>query len=201
MLIIVTFLDAAQLSWVRANLKSLPTWPPIASLSVQKSAVHTSLAALPGRFQDSQYLPQPLADLFQLSLACAWDGKGQWRLFAFYLGTQLLAGAGNRKALIIKQLFYPQHILHVNFAVHALACAALGGLELGKLSLPEAEDVAGQAAQPADLADAEVKLIGNDNFAGNRFPCRTFCKFMHGIHGTKAAMRILSPITLYRQPK
>jgi hypothetical protein len=48
MLIIVTFLDAAQLSWVQANLKSLPTWPAIASLNVQKSAVHTSFGGFIG---------------------------------------------------------------------------------------------------------------------------------------------------------
>lgn len=77
MLIIVTFLDAAQLSWVRENLKSLPTWPAIASSTCKKMQSIPALAALPRRFQDSQYLPQPLADLFQLSLTCVGDSEGQ----------------------------------------------------------------------------------------------------------------------------
>jgi hypothetical protein len=55
MLIIVTFLDAAQLSWVRENLKSLPTWPVFKD--AKKCSPHQLCRILSGRFQDSQYLP------------------------------------------------------------------------------------------------------------------------------------------------
>jgi hypothetical protein len=51
--------------------------------------------------------------------------------------------------------------LDVLAAVEALAGAALVGLELGELGLPEAQHVGGQGEQPSHVADAEVELVGD----------------------------------------
>ncbi len=77
MFIIVTFLDAAQLSWVRENLKLLPVWPAIFERNGAKKCSPPHFGGLTGRFQDSQNLAQPLPHLLQLSLASVRDGKWQ----------------------------------------------------------------------------------------------------------------------------
>ena len=38
------------------------------------------------------------------------------------------------------------------------------GLELRKLSLPEAQDISRQAAEPGHLSDAKVQLVGDQHF-------------------------------------
>src|SRR5215471_7430868 len=128
--------------------------------------------------EDAQNVTQALAHLLQLCPPRR--SKGKRRLLTPDFATQLLAGAGDGKALFVKQFLDTEDVFHVHFSIHSLAGAALGGLELRELCLPEAQHVAGQAAEPADFPNAEVELVRNDNFLANGFPCGVLCGFMHG---------------------
>ncbi len=60
----------------------------------------------------------------------------------------------------------------------------LEGLSWRKLGFPEAEHVTGQAAKTADLANAEIELVGNDDLAGDGFPSQQSLQvYACGIHG------------------
>src|SRR5262249_53975786 len=72
---------------------------------------------------------------------------------------------------------------------------------LGKLRLPETQDVTGKAAKTADFADAKVELVRDYDFAGSRFPDSSLCQLMHGSPETRRLERILSPITHCGQQK
>ena len=50
----------------------------------------------------------------------------------------MLARAHDRESLLVEKLFDADDVLHVAFAVHALAGAALNRFELRKLAFPEA---------------------------------------------------------------
>ena len=76
----------------------------------------------------------------------------------------MLARAGNREALLVEQLLDAQHALDVALAVHALSRAALDRLQLRELGLPEAQHVGGQMAQRGHFSDAEIKLVGDEDF-------------------------------------
>src|SRR5215471_8537701 len=120
--------------------------------------------------EDSQDLPQPLADLLQLSTSHGRGSERQGRLLPADLRTQLLARSGNRKPLIIEEFLHTQNIFNICPAVHPLACSALAGLKLGKLGFPEPKDIARQPAETADFTDAEIELVGNLDFTGDGFP-------------------------------
>src|SRR5436190_19250315 len=51
--------------------------------------------------------------------------------------------------------------LPISSPVHALASAALGGLEVRELRFPETQNVAGQTAQTAHFAYAEIEFVRN----------------------------------------
>ena len=87
------------------------------------------------------------------------DGEGELGLFVFQLGLEDLARAGNGVALVVEQALDAQRHFDVAAAVETLAGAALVGLELGKLALPEAQDVGWNVAEFGDFADAEVELV------------------------------------------
>jgi len=109
-------------------------------------------------FQSDSHPPQ--------TFLVAWAGEGQRRLIAggLALGQQMLAGAGNGESFVIKQALDFKSSFDIISAVHALPGAAFRGLELRKLSLPEAQDISRQAAEPGHLSDAKVQLVGDQHF-------------------------------------
>src|SRR5262249_56398558 len=98
---------------------------------------------------------ESLAHLPQLAPARR-GNKRQFVWLRFALRAQLRARSGNGKPLVIEQFLDAEHVFHVQSPVHSLPGAAFGRLQLRKFRLPEAEDIAGQAAKAADFADAEV---------------------------------------------
>ena len=86
------------------------------------------------------------------------------RFVGLGFGAQVLPRSRNRKALLVQQLLDAQHILDVAPAVHALSSAALDGLQLRELGLPEAEHIGRQMTESGYFSDAEIKFVGNDNF-------------------------------------
>jgi hypothetical protein len=118
--------------------------------------------------KNPQNVAQSASYLMQIGSVGVWNGKGQsaLRAVAFRFGFDELASAADGIALFIKQLFHPNDVLDVLTAIDALAGVALVGLELRKLSLPEAQDVSWKRAEFGNFADPEEELVGNyDLFA------------------------------------
>src|SRR2546423_11721544 len=111
--------------------------------------------------------------------------KGKVALLFPGLSAECLPRTGDREPFFVKQPFDAKDALYVELAVHPLPGAALGGLQLRELSLPEAQYIAGQPAQAADLADAEIEFIWNQDFARSWLARGAFCGFMHGSSRTK----------------
>ena len=78
-----------------------------------------------------------------------------------------LTGAGKRVALGVDEPLDFQNQLNFTTAIETLAGAAFVGLELGKLRLPEAEDVSFKAADAGNVANLEIEAIGDRG----RFRC------------------------------
>jgi hypothetical protein len=87
------------------------------------------------------------------------DTEGELRFLLLLLAFEDLAGSRDGVALVVEEGFDAEGHLDVAATVEALAGAALVGFKLGKLALPEAEDVGGDLAQPGDFAYAEVELV------------------------------------------
>ncbi len=73
-----------------------------------------------------------------------------------------LAGAGDGVTLLVHQSLDLERQFHVAPPVQALAGAALVGLELGKLRLPESKHVRLDSADSRYIADFEIQPVGND---------------------------------------
>src|SRR5215831_7822287 len=93
----------------------------------------------------------------------------------------MLASAGNGVALLVQQALDAHHALDITFTIHALAGIALDRLQLRKLGFPETQNVGRKAAQARDLADAEVKLFRDQDFAGLG---RLSVALLFGTHGS-----------------
>jgi hypothetical protein len=151
--------------------------------------------------KEPQNVPQALAKLFEFGHAgIGLDEEGKRRLLLFAFRLELGASAGDGETFVVKQLLNADHIFHVRATVGALAGVALGRLELGKLGFPEAQNVRGEPAEAADFANAEVKLVGNNDLARS-FARGILGRFMHAPHGRRAAERILSRFEQQRQSK
>jgi len=101
-----------------------------------------------------------LAKLAGVGCGCwVFDSERELRGFLLELAFDDLACAGDGVALVVEERFDVECSLYVAAPVEALAGAALIGPELGKLALPEAEDVGGDVAEFGDFADAEVELV------------------------------------------
>ena len=72
-----------------------------------------------------------------------------------------LAGAGDGSSLAVDQALDFQNQFNVAAAVEALAGSALGGLELGELRLPEAQDVGLEVDDAGYIANLEVEAVGS----------------------------------------
>ena len=59
-----------------------------------------------------------------------------------------------------------QDAFYIPSPVHALPGAAFHRLELRELGFPEAQHVGREPAQNSHFADAEIQLIGNEDFIG-----------------------------------
>src|SRR5581483_1976722 len=103
------------------------------------------LSGLAGREQVKDF-PQTLADVldFRIRLGRKWNGSLRFVRLGF--SAQLLTCARYGESLLVQQLLDAQDILHITLAIHALACAALDGLQLREFRLPESQHVRGQAA-------------------------------------------------------
>ena len=77
------------------------------------------------------------------------------------LKVESLAGASECVALGVDEALDLENQLNFAAAIEALAGSALVGFELGKLRLPEAEDVGFELANPGDIANLEVEAIGD----------------------------------------
>jgi hypothetical protein len=64
-------------------------------------------------------------------------------------------------SLIIEERLDVEHGLDIATAIEALTCAALMRLQLGKLALPEAQNIGRHIAEARDFADAKVKFVRN----------------------------------------
>jgi hypothetical protein len=84
--------------------------------------------------------------------------------FAARLCLNRLTGAGDSVTLVIQQPLHPQCHLYIAPAIQPLPGAAFVWLELGKLTLPKAQNIRRNRAQARHLADAKVKLIGDLRF-------------------------------------
>jgi len=82
---------------------------------------------------------------------------------------ELLPGSGQCVAFIMDQLLDAQRQLDFATAVEPLSGAALVGLEVGKLRLPEAENIRLDAADAGNLADPEVEPVRNFRRRGREF--------------------------------
>src|SRR5450432_1034824 len=81
----------------------------------------------------------------------------------------MLAGPGDGKAFLIEQPLDVQNVFDVFTAIHALPGGALHRLQLRKLRLPKSQNVSRQMAEPGNLADAEIKFVGDQHVAGLSF--------------------------------
>lgn len=72
-----------------------------------------------------------------------------------------LSRARDRISLVVKQRFDVQDRLHIAAAVQPLAGAPFVGLQLRELTLPEAQNVSWNVAEPGNLSNAEVQLVRN----------------------------------------
>jgi hypothetical protein len=90
-------------------------------------------------------------------------GTGEWelRLFLLQLALEDLARARDGVSLVVEEALDPQRHFDVAAAVEALAGAALVGLQLGELALPEAQNISRDFTEACNLSDAEVKLVGD----------------------------------------
>ncbi len=70
-----------------------------------------------------------------------------------------LARAWDGVALLVEQRFDVEDGFDVATAVESLAGASLVWFELGKLALPEAQNIGGDVAEARDLAYAEVEFV------------------------------------------
>ncbi len=98
-----------------------------------------------------------------------WPVTRKWKwmltLVVCGFGPKVLARTCNGEALVVQKFLDTQKDFNVLTPVHPLPCAALDRLQLRKFGLPEAQDVSRQAAEAGNFADAEVKLVGNYDFA------------------------------------
>ena len=77
----------------------------------------------------------------------------------------MLARARDGEAFLVQKLLDPQNRFHVLAAVHALAGIALHRFQLRKFGFPKTQNVRRQMAEFRDLSNAEIKLVGDDDFA------------------------------------
>ena len=120
---------------------------------------------LAARSEDGQDFLKSLPDVLQVCWRVNGERQGHLLLFAFSFVAQVLARAGDSVALGVKKLLDAHDIFDVAAPVHALAGAAFHWLELRELRLPETQHVRRQTAKARDLADPEVKLLGDQNLA------------------------------------
>src|ERR1022692_2983088 len=130
-------------------------------------------AASGARRQQAEDFAQALADGVQIGRSSGGERQRGLLLIALGFGAQVLPGAGDREAFLVKQLFDAQNALHVLAAIHALAGAALDRLKLGELGLPETQNVSRKTAQACHFADAEVEPFRDYDFSGLGFASRT----------------------------
>ena len=92
---------------------------------------------------------------------------------------QNLAGARKRIALSVDQLLDIQGQLNVAAAVEPLARAAFVGLELGKLRLPETQNIGFDATDASHVPNLEVEAVG-DRWQVERSLLRKLNGHIHG---------------------
>ena len=112
-------------------------------------------------------------DLAQLSARGADDGGGFVEALAGLAGSEWearlrigaarmaesLAGTGESVAFAVDEALDLEGHFDIAAAVEALAGAALAGLELGELRLPEAKDVGFDLADASDVANFEIETV------------------------------------------
>lgn len=129
--------------------------------------------------EQSENFAEALADGFEISSSCSGKRQRWLTLIGFDFRAEMLACAGDGESLIVEKGFDAKDVFDIFLAVHALAGAALHGLDLGKFGFPEAENVGRELAELGDFANAEVKLLRNqDVIGGMRFACG-FCAGAH----------------------
>ena len=106
--------------------------------------------------------------MLQLGGGASGEGNGGLRFIGFDFGAKLLAGAGDGESFFVEQLLDAEDALDVAAPIHSLTGAAFDRLELREFRFPEAKHVGRETAQGGDLADAEVELVGDQDFVGSR---------------------------------
>jgi len=82
-------------------------------------------------------------------------------LIVLDLRFQELTGTRDGKTFLIKKLLNSQDTLDILAAIHPLTCTAFRRLELGELSLPKAQYISRETAEPSHFADAKIELLRN----------------------------------------
>src|SRR5215470_7162726 len=74
---------------------------------------------------------------------------------------ELFPRAGDREAALVEELADAEDDVDVLSSIDALIRSGFLGAEGGELGLPETEDAGGDARDLGDLADLEVRLVGD----------------------------------------
>lgn len=90
-------------------------------------------------------------------------GQGQDSLLGSRAGGdfQRLSRAGQRIPLAVNELLDPQSQFHLAATVEPLTGAAFIGLEVGKLGLPETQNIGLYGADFCDIADTKIEPVGD----------------------------------------
>jgi hypothetical protein len=126
-----------------------------------RDKLKTSSWFLTARRKHTKYLLQSMTDLGQLARIVSRKRKGVL-LFLLRLRfcTELVASAGNGKALFIKQLPDFQNVAHIAPPIHTLPSTAFDRFELREFGFPKAQDVGRQMAEARDFPDTKIELVG-----------------------------------------
>src|SRR5436853_4781601 len=106
-----------------------------------------------------QNLLQATANVGQIGSPPGWKRQRSLGLVDMCFASKMLPRARDGESIFIEKLLDLQNTLHVTTAVHPLARAAFGRLQLRELSLPETKYVGRKMTKPRHFADAEVQLV------------------------------------------
>lgn len=114
--------------------------------------------------EDPQNLLQATANVREIGSPARRKGQRSLALVDVRFTSKMLPRARDGESIFIEKLLDLQNTLHVTTAIHALARAAFRRFQLRKLSFPKPKYVGRQMTKSRHFADAEVKLVRDQNF-------------------------------------
>jgi hypothetical protein len=119
-----------------------------------------------------QNVAQSLADRTKIRDRMHWEWQRGLLLVTLAFTAQMLPRSRDRESLFVEKLLDAQDAFDILAAIHALAGAALDGLELGKFRLPKTQNVSRKLAEFGHFANAKIQLLRDFDF-------RAFFGFCH----------------------